>query len=79
MSMGLVHVENGEYVLDQKLVSEFEIDEIRTENLISVYANEIAPLSDVIKIIEQAMVQVDKVDGTAVILSSYLPVIRNAV
>jgi len=61
MSMGLVHVENGEYVLDQKLVSDFEIDEIRTENLISVYANEIMPLSGVIKIIEQAMEQIDKV------------------
>ena len=63
MSMGLVHVEKGEYVLDQKLVSDFEIDEIRTENLISVYANEITPLSAVTKIIEQAMDQIDKVDA----------------
>lgn len=63
MSMRLVHVENGEYVLDQKLVSDFEIDEIRTENLITVYANEITPLSEVTRLIEQAMDQVDKVEA----------------
>ncbi len=44
-SMGLVHIDDSDYVLDDKLIQDFEIDEIRTENLISVYANEISPLA----------------------------------
>ena len=44
-SMELVHIDQSDYVLDEKLIQDFEIDEIRTENLISVYANEIAPLA----------------------------------
>ena len=62
-SMGLVHVEDAEYVLDEKLIRDFQIDEIRTENLISVYANEIAPLSSVTSIIEKAIDRVDQVDA----------------
>ena len=46
-NMELVHVDQGNYVFDQKLIADFEIDDVRTENLISVYANEIAPLSEV--------------------------------
>ncbi len=64
--MHLVHIEAGDYVLDQKLIEDFEIDEIRTENLISVYANEISPLSKVSRIIENAMSRVDKVDARAI-------------
>lgn len=62
-SMELVDVDNGEYILDDKLLRDFSFDEIRTENLISVYANEIAPLSAVTKIIESAIDRVDKVDA----------------
>ncbi len=61
--MKLVHVEEGEYVLDKKLIEDFEIDDIRTENLISVYANEISPLSKVSRIIENAVARADKVDA----------------
>ncbi len=64
-SMGLVHIEDLEYVLDEKLIQDFEIDEIRTENLISVYANEIAPLSDVTGIIEKTIDRVNQVDARA--------------
>ncbi len=62
-SMKLVHIENSEYVLDDKLIRDFEIDEIRTENLISVYANEIAPMSVVTEIIEKAISRVSLVDA----------------
>ena len=62
-SMQLMHIEAGDYVLDQKLIEDFEIDEVRTENLISVYANEISPLSKVTRIIENAMARADKVDA----------------
>jgi esterase/lipase len=62
-NMQLIHIDQGEYVLDQKLIHDFEIDEVRTENLISVYANEISPLSKVTRIIENAMTRTDKVDA----------------
>ncbi len=58
--MGLVHLEDNEYVLDDKLIADFEIDEIRTENLISVYANEISPLSAVTRTVTRAMARADK-------------------
>ncbi len=59
--MKLVHIEEGEYRLDQKLIHDFEIDEIRTENLIAVYANEVTPLSSVTRIIDGAIRRIDKV------------------
>ncbi len=62
-SMKLVHIEDSEYVLDDKLIRDFEIDEIRTENLISVYANEIAPISPVTDIIEKSINRVSQVDA----------------
>ncbi len=62
-SMGLVHIEDSEYVLDDKLIRDFEIDEIRTENLISVYSNEIAPISAVTDIIEKAIDRISEVDS----------------
>ncbi|MDH3389613.1 MAG: alpha/beta fold hydrolase, partial [Gammaproteobacteria bacterium] len=64
-SMRLLHIEKGDYVLDQKIIEDFEIDEVRTENLISVYANEISPLSKVTRIIENAMTRIDKLDARA--------------
>jgi len=64
-NMQLLHIDQGEYVLDQKLIHDFEIDEVRTENLISVYANEISPLARVTRIIENAMARTDKVDARA--------------
>ncbi len=59
--LGLVHVADGHYYLDQKLIEEFEIDEIRTENLINVYANEIRPLPDAEAIIDRAIALADRV------------------
>ena len=64
-SMRLLHIEKGDYVLDQKIIEDFEIDEVRTENLISVYANEISPLSKVTRMIENAMARTDKLDARA--------------
>ena len=64
-SMKLLHVEQGKYVIDQKLIEDFHVDDIRTENLISVYANEVTPLSKVIRIIANAMQQADKINARA--------------
>ena len=59
--MELVRVERGHYVLDKKLIEDFEIDEIRTENLISVYANEVSPLAHVRRMINRAITMTDLV------------------
>jgi len=64
-SLQLVHVEDGHYLLDKKLVEEFEIDEVRTENLINVYANEVRPLSRITRIIDRAMQGADKLSAQA--------------
>ncbi|MCP3688941.1 MAG: alpha/beta fold hydrolase [Gammaproteobacteria bacterium] len=62
-SMELVHIENGAYMLDEKLLQDFAIDEVRTENLISVYANEIAPISAVTRLIESTIDNMPNVDA----------------
>ena len=59
-NLELIHIEDGHYVLDEKLIRDFEIDEVRTENLIIVYANEIRPLSRVTRIVDRAIKQADK-------------------
>jgi esterase/lipase len=63
--MKLLHVDQGNYVIDQKLIEDFHVDDIRTENLISVYANEVSPLSKITRIIENAMLQADKINARA--------------
>ena len=70
-SMSLIHIEKGCYVLDAKLIKDFTIDEIRTENLISVYANEVAPLKKAIRIIESAISQVDAISDRQFALYRY--------
>ncbi len=65
-NLELIHVENGQYVLDKKLIEDFEIDEIRTENLINVYANEVKPLVRITRIIDKAMKDADKLTSIAI-------------
>ncbi|MFT6372635.1 MAG: esterase/lipase [Gammaproteobacteria bacterium] len=62
-SLALVHLDKGCYVLDKKLIEDFEIDEIRTENLIAVYANEISPLLKVTRMIESSIKHVDEINA----------------
>ena len=64
-SLQLIHVENGHYLLDKKLIEEFEIDEVRTENLIKVYANEVRPLLRVTRIVDRAMKGADNLSAQA--------------
>ncbi|MDH3857151.1 MAG: alpha/beta fold hydrolase [Gammaproteobacteria bacterium] len=64
-TMKLLHVDQGKYVIDQKLIEDFHVDDVRTENLISVYANEVTPLSKIIRIISNAMQQADKINARA--------------
>jgi esterase/lipase len=64
-NLQLVHIEDAHYVLDKKLIAEFEIDEVRTENPIIVYANEVQPLSRVTRIVDRAMKDADKLSARA--------------
>ena len=68
--MELLHTEQGEYVLDKKLIQDFEIDEIRTENLISVYANEASPLSTLGALVDEAIAESDSIGARQ--LADYL-------
>ena len=52
---GLVEVKNGRYHFLPKLREEQEFDKIRLENLVSVYANEAAPLAAVTRAVGSAM------------------------
>ena len=59
--MKLLNIESSAYVLQDKLINEFEFDEIRTENLINVYANEIRPLSTVTSMIIRTLKEIDRI------------------
>ncbi len=61
--MELIRSTDKRYILQHKMVDEFHFDEVRTENLISVYANEIAALSDVTAMLEKTCQQIDSVDA----------------
>ena len=62
-NLKLIHVEDGQYFLDKKLIEDFEIDEVRTENLINVYANEVKPLARITRITDRAMKDADKLSA----------------
>jgi esterase/lipase len=54
-SLALIEHENGRYRFMPKLCEEHEFDEIRTENMVAVYANEISPLSTIGDIVQRAI------------------------
>jgi len=56
-SMGLVEEEAGTYRFLPKLRVEHEFDEIRLENLVEVYANEVQPLPGVTRAVERALAE----------------------
>lgn len=58
--LALISIEDHQYVLLEKLINEFHFDEIRTENLINVYANEIMPLKQVTSLIEKTFKHIEK-------------------
>ncbi len=61
IDMQLLSIESDDYVLQDKLIDEFTFDEVRTENLINVYANEIRPLSTVTNVIIKTFKEINKV------------------
>ena len=65
-NMKLIEAHADSYRFLPKLSEEHGFDEIRIENLVEVYANEIAPLSKVGSAIEDALLDAQKIDGKAV-------------
>lgn len=59
---GLVEPAGNLYQFLPKLREEYDFDLVRIENLVEVYANEIAPLSNVVQAVEAAINEVDSVD-----------------
>ncbi len=51
----LVFVQDDDYVLNSTIVKNFGFDQIRTHNIISVYSNEIAPLTHITKLIQNVV------------------------
>lgn len=62
ISMGLVENKDHTYRLLPKLREERELDEIRRENLLVVYSNEVMPVSDVTRAVKEAMDEVSSLD-----------------
>jgi esterase/lipase len=61
----LVEKENGAYRFLPKLCQEHEFDEVRLENLISVYANEMAPIAPAMAAVKRAADAAPAVDERA--------------
>ncbi len=51
----LVAIKDNNYVLNATITKKFDFDQVRTHNIISVYSNEIAPLSHITKIIQDTV------------------------
>ena len=64
-SMDLVATENGSYRFLPKLCEEHQLDEIRLENLVVVYANEVAPVTAAVRSVEQAIEKAPALDDEA--------------
>lgn len=60
-SIGLMEPCHDCYQFLPKLLEEQHVDQIRTENIIAVYANEVAPLNSLQIAVESAIVDADKV------------------
>ena len=62
-SMGLLEIKNGMIRLLEKLGMEHTFDSIRLENLVEVYANEIAPLQQGRAVVASAIAEVEKLSA----------------
>jgi esterase/lipase len=62
VSMNLVESQNGRYCFLPKLCQEHGFDVIRLENLVAVYANEVAPISGVTRSVERAIEEAPALD-----------------
>ncbi|MBN2701748.1 MAG: alpha/beta fold hydrolase [Methylohalobius sp. ZOD2] len=70
-SAGLIEPVGAYYHFLPKLCEEFELDTIRLENPVMVYANEVAPLTRIKKIVQQALRRADKLTPREKALQSF--------
>ena len=66
---GLIELKHGRLILLEKLKEDFEVDTVRIENTILVYANEMAPVADAITAVKRAINEYESISDTA--LTSY--------
>jgi esterase/lipase len=59
---GLIELYEDRYRFLPKLCEQYDFDTVRTQNLMSVYANEVAPLPRVVSAVEQAVAEAPKLD-----------------
>lgn len=60
----LISINNNDYRLLTKLEQEFSVDEIRIENLIAVYANEVSAIDELSNIIDASIKTAELVNST---------------
>ncbi len=65
-SMRLLEEDKDDYVFQKKLDMEHTFDSIRLENLVEVYANEVAPLKGARLAVRGAMQEVDEIEKEAI-------------
>jgi len=66
---GLIELTHGRMTLLDKLKGEFELDLVRIENTIQVYANEMAPVEGAVAAVNQAFKQYESIADT--VLAAY--------
>ncbi len=57
----LIKVSDNKYIFNDKLLNEYEFDEIRIENPVMVYENEVVPLAEVHQTVDAALDSVETV------------------
>jgi esterase/lipase len=62
---GLIELKQGQLRLLDKLKEDFDLDAVRIENTIQVYANEMAPVSDAITAVNQAVNEAESISDMA--------------
>ncbi|MCK5165686.1 MAG: alpha/beta fold hydrolase [Rhodospirillaceae bacterium] len=66
----LIELSNNKYIFNDKLLNEYEFDEIRIENPVMVYENEVEPLAEVHQTVDAALDNVETVSDEDI--SSYM-------
>ncbi len=69
--LGLIELKHRQYQFSPKLCEEHSFDQIRTENIVEVYANEIQPVARVKKIIPGAVKQGHELDSKTTALYQF--------
>jgi len=69
--LGLIELIDNHYLFSSKLCEEHEFDQIRTENIVEVYANEIQPISGIKRIIPNIVKEGQQLDKKTIALYQF--------